>query len=177
MLIPTMKRDWTPEVGAAQDGGQSTVLSIEALRGRALAMLARREHSRGEIQKRLLAAGADEPAVECVLDELQARRLQSDDRFAEVFIRSKAERGYGPLFIGRELKDRGLSQEAIQAALEASGYDWDVQAVALRLRRFGSSRIGDTREKLRQYRFLQYRGFSSSQIARALGDRGSSEDW
>ena len=166
---PMMKR--TSESARYRAGtldGSAAVLSHDALRGRALAMLARRDHSRLELSRKLLEQGGATDLVEAVLHELAERGLQSDARFAEVFVRSRAERGCGPRTIMADLRGRGVDGELAEQALEASGYDWQQQASALRERRFGRAVPVDMREKARQLRFLQYRGFSGAQAGRAL---------
>lgn len=148
--------------------GEGDQPSPEFLKGRALAMLGRREHSRIELRRKLLDLGGQPEQVDDLLDELVSRRFQSDERFAEVFVRSRAERGYGPVAILADLKNRGLAADEAQAFLSASGYDWDEQAVKARDRRFGASLPRETRDKARQLRFLQYRGFTGAQSGHAL---------
>lgn len=168
------KRALTPDM--VQGGETSSSLTVEALRGKALAMLSRREHSRAEMRRKLLEATVEEGTVERVLDELQERRLQSDERFAEIFVHSRLGRGYGPLVITRELKERGLSAEAVSVALDGCGCDWVIHASEVRRRRFGSPPPSDLKERARQYRFLQYRGFSGAQITAALEGNTLPED-
>ncbi|HEX6590756.1 MAG TPA: regulatory protein RecX [Moraxellaceae bacterium] len=167
-MMPTTKP--TPE--------SSEGPSPEFLHGRALAMQARREHSRQEIRQKLLELGGEPQQVEQLLDELVRRRLQSDARFAEIYVRSRAERGYGPRVIEAELRGRGLSTELVQEAMADSGYDWTEQAKVQRQKRFGRSQPAEMKEKARQVRFLQYRGFSSSQVSQALkgGWNGGTEE-
>lgn len=154
--------------GPLLDGSAPEELSHETLRGRALALLTRRDHSRQEIYQKLVRQGGQVALIEAVLDELAERGLQSDARFAEVFVRSRAERGNGPHTIVAELRSRGVSGELIEQAMDASGYDWQEQANMLRQRRFGLAIPDEMREKARQLRFLQYRGFSGSQAGKAL---------
>ena len=151
-------------------------VSPEALRGRALALLTRREHSRSELRRKLAESGGAAEDIEPLLEELAQRRLQSDGRFAESFIRSRAERGYGPRMIAADLKARGLDAEAVSQALAGSGYDWAEQAVAARQRRFGRDLPQEPREKARQMRFLQYRGFTGADIGLALRCEVAGED-
>jgi regulatory protein len=159
----------TPEsMFLAEDQKSSAALSVDALRGRALAMLTRREHSRAELQKKLSEQGGHEAVIGQVLDELVERRLQSDARFAEVFVRSRAEKGYGPRAISVDLRARGLDAETIATAMAASGYDWAALAADTRRRRFGTALPKDVRERARQLRFLQYRGFTGEHIGPAL---------
>lgn len=134
-------------------------------------MLARREHSRAEIRRKLLDQGAESEPVDSLLDELAERKLQSDERFTEMFVRSRAERGYGPMAIQAELKQKGIAAEQTAAALENSGYDWFEQAKEVRTRRFGEALPSVPREKARQLRFLQYRGFGGQSLMRLLQGR------
>ena len=143
--------------------------SLDSLRGRAFALLARREHSRAELEERLRATGADVGQIALVLQELEDRNLQSDSRFAEAFVRSRVLRGQGPRVIAAELRLRGVDPALAVAALEAADTDWRASATELRRRRFGEAPPADARERARQMRFLQYRGFSGEQIRQALG--------
>lgn len=172
-----MKRISTPETVPLREGDEPSVFpTAEALRGKALGLLTRREHSRVELQCKLSDQGGRDELIDQVLDELVERRLQSDERFAEVFVRSRAEKGYGPRAIAADLRTRGLEAEAVEAALAESGYDWTVQAIEVRQRRFGRALPLDVRERARQLRFLQYRGFTGAQVARALNCDELSEE-
>lgn len=173
-----MKRNSAPESrpAAEADDASAAALTPDALRGRALAMLTRREHSRVELERKLGGLGAEATLVADVLDELAERRLQSDDRFAEVLVRSRAQKGYGPRAIAADLRARGLDAEQVAAALAVSGYDWAERCIEVRQSRFGRGLPADPREKARQLRFLQYRGFSGADCARALRCEVPEED-
>jgi regulatory protein len=172
-----MKRNSTPEShSAAEADDASAALTPDAVRGRALALLTRREHSRVELERKLGGLGVEAPLVADVLDELAERRLQSDDRFAEVLVRSRAQKGHGPRSIAADLRARGLEAEQVAAALAASGYDWAERCIEVRQARFGRNLPTDPREKARQLRFLQYRGFSGADCARALRCEVPEED-
>ena len=147
-------------------------ITREALHGRALAMLARREHSAGEIRDKLRDIGGDDFQIDAVIADLQFRKLQSDARFSESFVRSRAERGYGPRAIEMGLRERGIDRESASLAMEASGYDWCEQAIDVRQRRFGADLPKEPRERARQMRFLQYRGFAGREISVALKGGG-----
>lgn len=164
-----MKRMSTPESLLAPEGELSSGgLTPDALRGRALALLTRREHSRTELERKLVDQGGSAALVAEVLDELVERRLQSDERFAEVFVRSRFQKGCGPRTISADLRERGLDAEQVSAALAASGHDWTRRAGEVRQARFGRELPTEPRERARQMRFLQYRGFSGSDCARAV---------
>lgn len=143
-----------------------TAASVEAA---AVRLLARREHSRAELARKLAARGAPGALVDEVLETLAARRLQSDERYAEALVTSRIGRGQGPVRIRRELAERGVSAGLIDAALEAADVDWRHLARDVRQRRFGDDVPAAWNERVRQSRFLEYRGFTSEQIRLALG--------
>ena len=135
----------------------------------AVRLLARREHSRAELARKLARRGVPGELVEATLDALGARRLQSDSRYAETLVNSRIGRGQGPVRIRRELAEQGVSSAEIEAALAAADADWFELARDVRRRRFGSDVPAEWKERARQARFLEYRGFSGDQIRHALG--------
>lgn len=133
-------------------------------------MLARREHTREELRNKLRRRIDDEAAIEAALDELARERLQSDDRHAESYVRQRADRGYGPLRIARELRERGTSKEAVSTAIDGlEQADWLRLARAARVKRFGRAAAAGAAERARQMRFLEYRGFPDEVIRAAVG--------
>lgn len=115
-------------------------------RSDAIGLLARREYSRQELAERLAAKGhAAEAIAEC-LEALAEQGLQSDERFAEGFLRSRILRGQGPLRIRLDLERRGLDREAIRHAFDEAARrgegDWFSLAGEALARRFPGP--GDT---------------------------------
>lgn len=139
-----------------------------AARAAAVAWLARRDLSSRELRERLGARGFGPEATAATLSALAAEGALNDERYAHNYVAYHAGRGHGPIRIGADLRARGLAQELIEAALE-SGPDWRAAAVAARARRFGKAAPVSWREKARQARFLQYRGFSADHIRAATG--------
>jgi regulatory protein len=129
-------------------------------------LLARREHSRKELADKLAARAFDQDVIGEVLDELEREGLLSADRFAESFVAARHARGQGPLRIRRELEERGI--EVPDDWLKAGRFDWNRQASEVRRKRFGVELPANFKEKARQARFLEYRGFGPEQIRRAL---------
>jgi regulatory protein len=139
-----------------------------AARAAAVALLARRDLPTGELRERLGARGFEPEATAAALAALRAEGALNDERYAHNYVAYHAGRGRGPIRIGADLRTRGLPQELIEAALE-SGPDWRAAAAAARARRFGKPAPASWREKARQARFLQYRGFSADHIRAATG--------
>ena len=140
----------------------------QAVRAAALTLLARRDWLAGELSAKLLAAGCDGEVTAGVIADLVRERLLNDARYAEHYVASRAERGQGPLRIAADLASRGVPRELIEAAV-AAGPDWRALAGAVRRRKFGAQPPDSWAEKVRQARFLQYRGFSSDDTRAATG--------
>jgi regulatory protein len=134
----------------------------------AVALLARRDFASGELAAKLRERGFDPGVVQELTDRLRARRLLNDERYAGHFVEYHSARGQGPVRIRRELEALGVDPALIDAALESVA-DWGALARAVRRRRFGADPPQVWREKGRQARFLQYRGFSNDHIRTALG--------
>lgn len=137
-----------------------------SLRTRAMRLLARREHSRAELKRKLSAHAADGDDVEALLDDLVIRGWLSDVRFAEQSIRSKSRR-FGPLKLAQQLRGRGVDEESIAAGFRSAAADGASSLEDVWRSRFRAP-PADEREKARHARFLQGRGFPLDEILRFL---------
>lgn len=133
-------------------------------------MLSRREHSRHELQQKLEHKGFDTDEVESALCRLMEENLQSDERFVESFVHSRRERGSGPRKIAAELSQKGVSESLISQYLDDRSPLWIERASEVRVRKFGPALPTDFKEKARQMRFLQQRGFTAEQIQNVVRD-------
>ena len=141
-------------------------LSPTALRSRALVLLSRREHTRSELQTKLRELDGDADTIEAILNEFADKGWQSDQRFAEMFVRQEIRKGHGPLNIRQSMKQRGIEASLIAGAIGTE--DWFAHARAIRERRFGEELPDDRKEQARQLRFLQYRGFGGDHCRYAM---------
>jgi regulatory protein len=144
------------------------------LRARALRYLARREYSRAELHGKLLPhvqAGEDFEQVspvnlDALLDDFVARGWLSDARAATQLVHAKRRR-FGTQRITHELRQKGIAEELISAALPELK-DSELEAArSVWQRKFGTL-PQDAKEKARQMRFLQSRGFSLDVIFKVL---------
>ena len=136
----------------------------------AVGLLARREHSRAELLHKLTGRGFAAADIESLLDRLAVLRLQCDARFTTSYVRMRSGRGYGPQRIRAELRERGIDADCIEKELAASA----VAAEAPRIedvwrRKFGDRQPKDYRERAKQMRFLQQRGFAVGDIRDLFG--------
>jgi regulatory protein len=148
--------------------GDPEEVSPVDIRRAAMDLLARREHSVRELNNKLIQRFGDGPFIHTLIhseiERLREERLQSDDRFAEAYLYSRARRLYGPLRIKAELRERGISDTVIAASLKASDIDWHANLRQLLETRFRAGPAADFKEKAKRLRFLQYRGFSADEI-------------
>lgn len=134
----------------------------------ALRLLARREHSRFELVMKLRKRKLEDRVISSVLDEYELEGWLNDARFADVYSRQRIDQGYGPLKIQAELQQRGI-HAAPPCVTELADADWVRNAVMLREKRFGLADVSNNwDEKVRQARFFNRRGFTASQVERAL---------
>ena len=106
-----------------------------------------------------------------VLLALTSEGLLSDDRFAEGFVRARVENGYGPARIQYELRERGIDEVLSAQCLGSYESEWPERMAAVRQKRFGRSLPEEQKERARQARYLQYRGFTPEQVWALLDDR------
>ena len=140
--------------------------AADRLRQKALRLLAMREHSRAELARKLDGLGTPDE-VEATLERMAELGLQSDRRFAESWVRSKAGR-FGTARLRVDLARRGIDADTIVEVLGAADAGTDIErARAVWAAKFGTL-ARDRREWARQARFLQGRGFSTDVIAKLL---------
>ena len=128
-------------------------------------MLARRDHSRQELARKL--GPADPDAVTVLLDELQARGWLSEQRLADQLLHAAAGR-FGVHKVVQQLAEKGVSREVVAQARRRALENELESARAVWLKRFGKA-PANLRERARQTRFLEQRGFDPDVIRKVLG--------
>lgn len=139
-----------------------------ALRRRAMDYLARREHTRFELFSKLSDKFPDAPVelLDVVLDRLVQDRLLSDERFVESYVRGRIGRGYGPLYIRFQLRQRRVADDLIECALSQDDDFWAESLADLVRRKSGGSTLPakGSAAWLKMQRFVQSRGFTVQQL-------------
>ena len=134
----------------------------------AIDYLSRREHSRLELVTKLTKKGYADEDIQTALKRLDDHDLQSDERFAEQFVRARVLKHSGPLRIQHELKQRGVDEDLISSCLYQQQIDWLQQAQALYNKKYGTQQASDYQEKARRMRFLQSKGFPGDIIQQLM---------
>jgi regulatory protein len=137
-----------------------------SLRERALGFLARREHSRTELRRKLAPHAVSPEELDALLEDLIQRKLLSESRFAEARVHVLA-RKFGAARIERDLRAKGISEEAAASAAREARVTEFERALEIWRRKFGAQ-ASDLKQRARQARFLLARGFSTEVINRIL---------
>ena len=142
--------------------------AFKLIYNKALDLISRREHSRYELMQKLNKRYPEtRPLIEEVLDKLIANNILDDERFAEMYINSRARKGFGPKKIEMELSSKHVESFIISSSLEA--YDnWIENAKKELLKKFKGIVPTDYQSKIKQKQFLFNRGFSTQIIERVL---------
>lgn len=143
-----------------------------SLGARALGYLARREHSRTELARKLAPHAESAELLNRLLDELEAKKLLSDARFVEVLARSRGER-FGVARIKQELRAHNVQADVVRDAVIDLQKSELQRARAVWERRFGVMAT-DPAARSKQMRFLAARGFGAEVVRKVVG--GSFED-
>lgn len=151
-------------------------LTTAELKHYAMGLLAGREYGAFELLQKL-SKRSEAATAENVLAWLQEQNLQSDERYCQMLLRSKAQRGQGPMRIRQEMQHKRLAAGAIDLAFENYDGDWYQSALAAYEKKFRQPVGKDPKDRAKRMRFLQYRGFTSDQIHYALdqGHQGLAE--
>ena len=144
-----------------------------SLRERALKLLARREHSRAELARKLAIHAEDPAEIERVLDDFERRGWLSERRVVEQLVHARRSR-YGARRIERDLREKGVSEEAVAAALAGLKAGELEAAREVWRRKFGGRQPRGPADRARQVRFLQGRGFELDTVLRVI--KGGEED-
>ncbi|HEX5611726.1 MAG TPA: regulatory protein RecX [Burkholderiales bacterium] len=136
------------------------------LQRRALRLLARREHTRAELARKLASDAGTNPALQALLQSLEARGLISEERYAEARAH-QLSRKFGALRVRRELVAKGIAPE-IAARFTADLRKNEIERASSILARKYKNAAASPRERAQRMRFLYARGFSEEVIRAAL---------
>ena len=174
--LDTGEKFWLSKAGASalpvQEGEEvdpaefrKAVLHIQypAALNAAVAMLARRACSQGEIEAKLKQSLYSPDTIEMVLYKLQKEKLTNDQEFSEQWVHYRSGKNLGPHRIYQELRAKGISEEDAREAMESlDEKDQLDQAAALARKVFQRARPGEDARKTMQRALsaLVRRGYS-----------------
>jgi regulatory protein len=131
--------------------------------------LARRDYSQHEIAQKLKAKAYSAQAISTIITKLAQAGLINEQRFTENYIHWRRAKGFGQLIISRELQARGIMPDEIAEQLQITDNAWLTEVRKVWQKQFKGNLPNDFKQKAKQIRFLQYRGFTREQIESVLG--------
>jgi regulatory protein len=137
-----------------------------SVKGRALKLLATREHSRLELERKLAAKELDPAEIRRALDELQAKGFLDEQRVVDSIVHRRAAR-VGAARIKQEMQAKGLDAERVAVAVGSLNATEFERAREVWRRKFGAL-PQDAAQRARQARFLAARGFGGEVVRRVL---------
>lgn len=143
-----------------------------SLKGRALRLLAGRDHSRAELERKLATHESAPGELAQALDDLQAKGFINEARVVQSVVHRRAER-LGTQRVRAELQAKGLPAELVAEAVDTLRTTEETRAREVWRRKFGQP-ASDPRERVKQMRFLATRGFSTDAIRRVV--QGADQD-
>ena len=148
----------------AESRAAETKKEYDRLFAKGVRLLSMREHSAQEITDKLSAGAESLDIVYAVIDELNEKRYLSDERYAESYVRSRTIRGFGPLKIRAELKNKGIKNSMIDEYLNVDSPVWYDNARNQYRKKYGDEPVTDYNAWTKRARFLQSRGFTTEHI-------------
>ena len=143
-----------------------------SLKGRALRLLAGREHSRAELEHKLQSHAAEPGELQRALDELQAKGFINEQRVVDSVLHRRAAR-LGTGRVKQELQAKGISAEAVAEAVDSLRGTEVERAREVWRKKFGEP-AADPAGRAKQMRFLASRGFGAEAIRRVV--QGGEDD-
>jgi len=137
---------------------------LEKARASALASLSMREHSVYELSEKLKRKEYEQASIDIIIKECLGDNYLNDQRFAEIFWRSRARKGFGPKKISMELSQRGIGSIMADETAQQGELDFDKVIKAIYFKKFKGSEIIDFKDKLKRQNYLYQRGFDMDLI-------------
>lgn len=147
--------------------GQQADLDAQRIKIKAacLRLLAAREHSQKELVTKLLAKGWAKDDILAVIEELAQQGWQCDLRYAESYARSRIHKGYGPLMLAYELRQKGVGDVNLDDLVRTIAGSWQNLLEQVYSKKFGSDACLDRQEWAKRSRFLLQRGFTGTMVS------------
>lgn len=139
-------------------------LKQASIKGRALRLLALREHTRAELEQKLARHEPDPVELKAALDDLQAKGFISEARVVESVLHTRAAR-LGAQRVRRELLQKGVGTQAMAQAMAHLRATEEERAREVWRKKFGAP-AADAKARARQIRFLIARGFAAEVVRR-----------
>lgn len=134
----------------------------------ALNWLSRRDYSEAQLSQRLMRQGGAPADVLQVLTWCKAENYLDQQRYLQMLLRSRVNKGYGLNYIVQECRQQNISREQVLQCAAELEIDWFLQAQQQYRKKYGDIRVADYKEQLKRMAYMQRRGFNNEQIQFAI---------
>jgi regulatory protein len=125
----------------------------------AIGLLSRREHSVLEIKQKLKLRGFTDDEIDQSVERLLENNLLSEERFTESYINMRKHRGFGPLRIANELRERGVDSGLVDSCMDKENSEWKQVMRQQYEKKYGEQPAKEYAEQVKRSKYLQSRGF------------------
>ncbi|EOZ3732038.1 TPA: regulatory protein RecX [Klebsiella quasipneumoniae] len=143
-------------------------MTSQELYDHAVSLLAKRDYASGELARTLSKMTENREKIDKALSRLVECGYLDDNRLITHMIDKHVRKKHGPARIKQEIRQKGFSPELVEQMLEKVDVDWYAMARELKVSKFGDAVASEAKEKNKQIRYLQYKGFSMDMIFEAL---------
>lgn len=143
-------------------------MTSQELYDHAVSLLARRDYASGELARTLSKMTENREKIDKALSRLVECGYLDDNRLITHMIDKHVRKKHGPARIKQEIRQKGFSPELVEQMLEKVDVDWYAMARELKVSKFDDAVASEAKEKNKQIRYLQYKGFSMDMIFEAL---------
>ena len=143
-------------------------MTSQELYDHAVSLLARRDYASSELIRTLSKVTENREKIDKALSRLVECGYLDDNRLITHMIDKHVRKKHGPARIKQEIRQKGFSPELVEQMLEKVDVDWYAMARELKVSKFGDAVASEAKEKNKQIRYLQYKGFSMDMIFEAL---------
>jgi len=134
----------------------------------AVSLLAKKNYASGEMHRQLSRLTESMGDLTRVLRRLTDNHALDDARLLAYLLEKHVKKLHGPTRIKQELRQKGFPAPLIEQGIDNGDIDWYQLAKEARIKKFGDALPADPKEKNKQIRHLQYKGFTMDMIFEAL---------
>lgn len=140
------------------------MLEPAELKHKAVTWLTRRDYSEVELRRRLQQLGGLAEDIEQVIAWCKSYDYLNQQRYINMLVRSRTNRGYGFNYIAQELKQHNITLAELQLCLSELNIDWFALAKAVYSKKYADSAIIDYKDRMKRMAYMHRRGFNNDQI-------------
>ena len=146
--------------------GEIKKKNLKQLKDYCVWLLARKNYSEFELRGKLKKYAENQSDIDTVIEQMLEYKYIDDSTYALSLFRSEVQKGHGLMRLKQSFQSKGVDIATVQAAVD--DVNWFQAAYDLKVKKFGIAIASDEKQKAKQIRFLQYRGFSLDVVLKVI---------